>query len=280
MRKLSLLSALTLYALLLLMAMPSQAATYKFSSSPNLPIPDRQTVVDNIYVPTAVDLAEVRVGVYILHEYNYNIKITLRGPNGQSSVLKNYNTGNAGPIGSANSYALFKDGGASNISSANSPTMGTFNPVTPLSIFAGIRSNGWWTLIVEDGGNTYAGQFVAWDIMFSGGTVVPPTLLFTQDGSTRGYFGGNTLVPPVGTGGSLSWGNTADIYSNIITGSGITLGTLGGRLTMYLEVFHTWDSDLQIYLNTCATATPANPPSRIVAMSFCEPRSWTRVLSS
>ncbi len=261
MRKLSLLSALTLYVLLLLMANPAQAATFKFSSTPNIPIPDRQTVVDNIYVPTAVDLAEIRVGVYILHEYNLNIKITLRGPNGQSSILKNYNTGYLGPIGAEHSYALFKDGGASNINSSNSPTMGTFNPVTPLNIFAGIRSNGWWTLIVEDGGNVYAGQFVGWDIMFSGGTVVPPTTLFTQDGNTRGYYGGNTLVPPVGSGGALSWGNSADLYSNIITGSGITLGTLSGRLTMYLEVFHTWDADLQIYLNTCPTATPPNPPT-------------------
>ena len=31
-------------------------------------------------------------------------------------------------------------------------------------------------------------------------------------------------------------------------------------------------------VQSVVTATPA--PSRIVAMSFCEPRSWTRVLSS
>ena len=31
---------------------------------------------------------------------------------------------------------------------------------------------------------------------------------------------------------------------------------------------------------TSGALTVEEPPSRIVAMSFCEPRSWTRVLSS
>ena len=36
--------------------------------------------------------------------------------------------------------------------------------------------------------------------------------------------------------------------------------------------------DIEAYINN--GARNANTTSRIVAMSFCEPRSWTRVLSS
>ena len=36
----------------------------------------------------------------------------------------------------------------------------------------------------------------------------------------------------------------------------------------------------EAYTAVLADLIKANEPSRIVAMSFCEPRSWTRVLSS
>ena len=51
----------------------------------------------------------------------------------------------------------------------------------------------------------------------------------------------------------------------------------------FVRVFNDEEKDevgeYEILVNSPITP-PIDPTSRIVAMSFCEPRSWTRVLSS
>lgn len=273
MRKLSLFPKLALFALILVMVLPSHAAVYKYSSYPNVPLPDRGIVVDNIYVSTNVTLAEVRVGVYLQHGWAYDVKLTLRGPNGQSAILKNIGTGFLGPLGSQQVHALFRDGGTGNINEAYSPFTDNYNPVNPLSRFSGIQSQGWWQIIAEDGFQGDAGFFVGWDLFISGGTVVPPMTLYTQPGGTTGFYAGIVGKIPPGAPGYTGGGSTpvfgpvgnnpnADIYLNSISGSGIpNIGTTGGgRLTVTVQITHTYMGDLNIRLGKTPAANPGGPP--------------------
>lgn len=265
MRKLSLLSKLALLALMVILVMPAQSALYKYSSSPNIPLPDRGTIMDNIYVPTDLDIAEVRVGIYMLHSDMGDTQIRLRGPNGLSSILKALGAGPLGPLGSQQVHALFREGGPGNIGLAISPRMDTYAPSTTLTVFGGKKAMGWWTLIIDDGYNGDAGHLVSWDLEIMGGTVVPPMVLFTQNGSNIGYFSGIVgRTPPVGSGGGKVWGSSADIYPNLITtapGSYIIGGGPGGRLTVSVDIQHTWDSDMQIWLHRSSGPTQISPPS-------------------
>ena len=52
-------------------------------------------------------------------------------------------------------------------------------------------------------------------------------------------------------------------------------GTVKQALESQVELTRLWAESI-----AAASVSMPNTPSRIVAMSFCEPRSWTRVLSS
>ena len=64
----------------------------------------------------------------------------------------------------------------------------------------------------------------------------------------------------------------ADITGTGIAGSGITKGGTPGSFTLQEDGTGDWMFGV--------TVVGQGQGSRIVAMSFCEPRSWTRVLSS
>ncbi len=184
MRKLTLLPALLLAGALL--ASAAQAQTFRFKSAPHVPIYAGQTVIDRIYVPTDVKMANVRIGLYCKTVYFGSLRIVLTAPKGNQVVLKNetaYGTQWEGSLGSDRSWALFQDGGNA-ISSTAIPNDWPIQPAQPLVNLTSKDAQGWWTITVMDTRNNTApyqtGFLEGWSVNFNSVVREPEAVLWSQ----------------------------------------------------------------------------------------------------
>ena len=191
MRKLTLLSALLLVGAVLVSS--SWAATYKFKSTPHLPIMSGQTTVDQIYVPTNVKMTNVRIGLHAKVVYYSTLRIVLTSPTGQQVILKNEVANGAanmffGSLGSERSYTLFQDNGSTSWVQADQPFDRPMAPVTMLASISGKTSGGWWTMQVIDtrnqqGSGGYPSQegfLEGWSLVFNSVVAEPEAVLWSQ----------------------------------------------------------------------------------------------------
>ncbi|WP_223034611.1 T9SS type A sorting domain-containing protein [Hanstruepera marina] len=116
----------------------------------NVPMGD-DTVIDFITLNTDVS-----------HTYINDLEITLIHPNGTSAVIvwdRN--------CASENNLDVTFEDGADPIACAE-PTVGTYNPANPLSVFSGLNSAGDWTISIRDFWNADLGTLNDWSIYICG----------------------------------------------------------------------------------------------------------------
>jgi subtilisin-like proprotein convertase family protein len=299
MRKLTLLSATVLIGLSL--AAQAWGATFKYKSNPHLPITGSQTVEDYIYVPTNVKMTNVRIGVYVKSIIHSCLRISLISPGG-TVVLKAENTNNYyGSIGSPRSYCLFQDGGtAYGTGVTGQPFDYPTAPSTALSALNTKKSQGYWTLRVEDtrtGLNWLQnGYFENWVIMFNEVVVEPEIPIWSQTKSGAALIGmtdGQVQTIPNQTNGAAlctstvndpngTLGLNGEAFPFIISGTGYPTHLIGGlipgfstpgrfKITVNVicsvpvvpPVIPSWTSDISVYFGRVANYTPPlqSPPS-------------------
>ncbi|MDH7515318.1 MAG: FlgD immunoglobulin-like domain containing protein [Bacteroidota bacterium] len=238
MRKLTLLSALLLVGLL---SVPqAQAQTYRFKSTPHLPIYSGQTVIDQMYIPTNVRLANVTIGIYCKTVYYGSLRIVLTAPKGNQIILKNelaFGSNYAGSLGHERSWALFQDGGRT-MDGTTMPNDLPFAPAQMLANLTGKDAQGWWTLSVMDNRNSpvpYQNGFLeGWSVNFNAVVIEPEAVLWRQvkTGSQLvGQLNGQTQIVPNEKGGlemctvagvpNVTPGKNGEAYPFIISGLGI-----------------------------------------------------------
>lgn len=224
MRKLTLLSSAFLMGLVLL-ASPLGAQTYKFKSTPHLPFSSSQTVIDQIYVPTNVQMTDIRIGVHINSVLYSSLRLVLTVPTGQQIELKAaqaVGTNWFGSLGSARSYAMFRDGGKA----LTGPVLGvgqsndeTYAPAVPLATVNGRASAGWWTLTVQDNRTTalpyQEGVLKGWVVMFNSVVVEQEVPIWTETRTGNNLVGiwngqQRTIPNQAGGGEKCTGGNDTD----------------------------------------------------------------------
>jgi len=180
MRKLTLLSAVFLLGMMLTQVGFANGA-YKYTSKPHLRVQSAQTLIDAIYIPVNVPVADVRVSLHAKVVMYSSLRITLRSPLGVSVVLKE-ESGNAsatplyGSVGTSRSHLLFQDGGNS---WGQQPNDVPIAPENPLATMNGVLSQGWWQLEIKDE-RSFAinaipqdGYLEAWSLFFNEQIVEP-----------------------------------------------------------------------------------------------------------
>lgn len=143
-----------------------------YSASPNRKIHDgKGQASSTIAVPTVSTVVKVTASVYITHDDDVDLTLTLVGPDGTSVDLSSLN-GNCGSnYGSSSSNTTtFDDDAANSITTGTSACIGTFQPEGLLASFAGKATNGNWILRVKDTANNHTGNFDGkinfWSISF------------------------------------------------------------------------------------------------------------------
>ncbi len=224
MRKLTLLSSAFLMGLVLL-ASPLGAQSYKFKSAPHLPFSSSQTVIDQIYVPTSVQMTNIRIGVYIKSVLYSSLRLVLTVPTGEQIELKPaqaVGTNWFGSLGSERSYCLFQDGGKT----LTGPVLGEgqgndepFAPSVPLATVNGRRSSGWWTLTLQDNRTTalpyQEGVLENWVVMFNSVVVEQEVPIWSETRTGNNLVGiwngqQRTIPNQIGGGELCTSGNDAD----------------------------------------------------------------------
>lgn len=208
MRKLTLLSAVFLLGILLTQVGFANG-NYKYSSKPHIRIQSAQTVIDAIYVPVNVPVADVRIGLYAKTVMYSSLRITLTSPYGHQVLLK-AESGNVaanplfGSLGSERSMLLFRENG--NALGAQ-PNDRSIDPATSLTTLNGVMSAGWWQIKIQDERAAPAnhppqdGFLEEWVLMFNRQIVEPVqpfsppvNVQFTGGSAIRGQINGVTAT--------------------------------------------------------------------------------------
>ena len=136
----------------------TSAEQFTQTRSPNLAIPDLQTVSDTITVSDSGTATSVSVAVDITHTYIGDLKIDLIAPDGTTRTLHNRSGGSADDIDQ------------------------TYAPS-----FGSIPISGVWTLRINDNYNTYPGTLNSWTLTINHGstaTTVNPVTGVSGSGDT------------------------------------------------------------------------------------------------
>jgi subtilisin-like proprotein convertase family protein len=158
------------------------------STNGPMAVPDLGTIESAIQVSgIGLPLAQVRVGVYITHTYDQDLRISLVSPDNTEVVLSANNGLSGHNYGaSCDNATWFWDNATGSIDLGAAPFLGAFMPDQPLSTFegkAGSAVNGSWKLRVEDQAPQDTGTLQCWSL-----ELIPIGCL---DG------GGQCLSPPV-----------------------------------------------------------------------------------
>jgi subtilisin-like proprotein convertase family protein len=120
----------------------------------------------------ALPLAQVRVRVYITHTSDYDLRLSLLGPDGTRVILSS-NQGAPGANYGADcgqNMTVFSDDASGSIDAGTAPFIGAYQPEQPLSAFAGMSGpqvDGTWTLVVEDQVSGDTGTLECWGLDLS-----------------------------------------------------------------------------------------------------------------
>lgn len=200
------------------------------------------TTVSTVTVPTSGTIGSGAtldaVMMDITHTFDGDLDIFLIAPDGTSLEMTTDNGGS----GDNYTMTVFEDGNPS-IAGGAAPFTGTFQPEggTFASAFDGVCITGDWRLEVTDDASGDIGTLNNFMIQFTtdGAAcgVAPPT--FTCTGSTTGYPGDNAGSPIIDVG---------TIESVITVGGSGTIGVDASIESLELDLTHTFDSDLDIFL--------------------------------
>jgi subtilisin-like proprotein convertase family protein len=138
-----------------------------FSASPNIPIPDSPApgISSTINVPTTFAFSNVSLQVNIPnHTFIADLVITLSKDGTSVLVWDDVCLGETGLT------VTFSDAGSLVVCAE--PTVGEILPLSPLSAFNSVTSNGDWTLTVADDTAIDTGTLVDWSIRFDRTAVV------------------------------------------------------------------------------------------------------------
>ena len=200
------------------------------------------TTVSTVTVPTSGTIGSGAtldaVMMDITHTFDGDLDIFLIAPDGTSLEMTTDNGGS----GDNYTMTVFEDGNPS-IAGGAAPFTGTFQPEggTFASAFDGVCITGDWRLEVTDDASGDIGTLNNFMIQFTtdGAAcgVAPPT--FTCTGSPTGYPGDNAGSPIIDVG---------TIESVITVGGSGTIGVDAAIESLELDLTHTFDSDLDIFL--------------------------------
>lgn len=151
-----------------------------------------------------VTITDVNVRLTILHTWVGNLLIQLQGPrNGQIITLFDHHGG----AGDNLNGIVFDDQATTAVASGAAPYSGAFQPTAPLSVLNGTRSDGTWTLRVQDPyGDGDLGQLVNWSLMFN-----VASLPAGSSSSSSASDSGN-LLPPLPPGPGSQSSNTGPTW--------------------------------------------------------------------
>ena len=139
------------------------AARYESTDTP-VNLPDLQTVISTVTIDDAVEIDDLNVTMNIVHSFTGDLIITLIAPTGEQATLFSQQGGGGNDI-----RATFDDEAAASITEGFAPFDGVFRPITPLSVFDGVASEGNWTLQIADVFGIDSGVLLDWAITLNGG---------------------------------------------------------------------------------------------------------------
>jgi subtilisin-like proprotein convertase family protein len=167
-------------------------------------IPDEGTLDAAVSVSGLTKrIKKVRVSLYLTHGYDWDLVISLRGPDGTECTLSNQRGEAGDDFGAAASpdsnRTTFDDAASAPIAGGTAPFVGTFAPDSPLSTFtgkAGAQANGVWTLRVQDRYPGFAGTLHAWSLHIDQDEL-PPVTTLTAAPATPALNGWYTSAPTI-----------------------------------------------------------------------------------
>ena len=176
------------------------AATTFAATNVPVPIPDLGTAESALLVTNMnVALARVRVGVYLTHTFDYDLKLSLIAPDGTEVLLSAGNGAGGHDYGTGcAAMTFFTDDATKTITAGTAPFVGTFRPQQPLSAFrqkSGAAVNGRWKLRVQDLAAADSGTLHCWSLELSpfacgdggGECLVPATIVQSPTNQAATY---------------------------------------------------------------------------------------------
>lgn len=141
----------------------------QYSSAPNLNLSildgTGAPVFNTINIPDSNTIDEIKVNVDISHSWISDLLVQIQHPNG-TTFTSVWN----GNCGSNDNFDIIFDDTAPAIVCAN-PTVGTYAPVNPLSVFDGLNSIGDWDIAIADFSAGDLGVLNDWGIEICTNTV-------------------------------------------------------------------------------------------------------------
>lgn len=165
-------------------------------------------------------IRDVNVMLDIDHTWTNDLRIQLEAPDGTRVLLV------SGAGGSGNHFrrTSFDDAALIPIAGASVPFRGTFRPEESLAKFNDLEANGTWTLIVEDQAFRDGGSLNRWSFSIE-------TCSYCFDNNTP------VTIDP----------GPANVATSQIEAIGLG-GLVVDKVTVMLDIDHTWDEDLKITL--------------------------------
>ena len=209
------------------------------STATPIPIPDLSTIFDTITVGgLGTQLFDVDLNVNITHTWNSDLLITLTSPAGTVVVVSNSNGGAEDDVFAG---TLFDDQSSNNVVTyayVNGVAAPDLQPEQSFNdTLRGENPNGSWTLTITDQAGLDIGSLNSWSLDVTDGVFVniPPAF-----GPSASFSTGPISIP------------LPDLATTVIplAVSGAT-GNIA-RVQAYVEITHTFNSDLQIDLQSPA----------------------------
>ncbi len=135
-------------------------AQYVFTSTQSTPIPDLGTAISSITINQDAVIGSLQATLNITHTYDSDLFIFLEAPDGTEVLLVNRRGGS----GHNFVNTVLSDNAGASIRTGVAPFTGTFQPESPLSIFAGKNMRGVWKLWVEDESASDVGTINNWSL--------------------------------------------------------------------------------------------------------------------
>jgi subtilisin-like proprotein convertase family protein len=168
-------------------AMTSIPVTSFSEENVELAIPDRDTVVAELYVDDNVGIQTMAVRISDLsHTYVGDLMIWLESPWGQRVLLSGRNGGS----GDNMLNCQFDDQSGQSIADGIAPFSGRYWSEEPLSSFSGNPCRGTWKLVLFDAANQDRGTLHDWSLHFTGSQI--------PEGHVWGYVTDNADAPVAG----------------------------------------------------------------------------------
>ena len=206
-------------------------------------------------------ILDVNVRLTLTHQFDGDLRISLRSPSGREVILSNKRGGS----GQNYTGTLFDDESATTIASGAAPFSGTFKPDAPLSGFDGQSALGTWTLIINDTDSLSTGTLLAFGLDFTlsnnifgpfetNDTLTTATILTEVNGSGTaqaaafigdGGFGTrdrDIFRFTAQTGSSL----TARVTAGSLNATGTAITTAGSSLNSALRLFDSTGRELNL----------------------------------